>query len=60
MLLLDGHKSHYTLEFIKFYIIKKIILLVLPPHTTHLLQPLDVAIFQPLAKYYSVEVEAHS
>jgi pyruvate/2-oxoglutarate dehydrogenase complex dihydrolipoamide acyltransferase (E2) component len=60
LLLLDGHESHCTLEFIEFCSEKKIILLVLPPHTTHLLQPLDVAIFQPLAKYYSNEVVDHS
>jgi DDE superfamily endonuclease len=60
LLLLDGHESHCTLEFIEFCIEKKIILLVLPPHTTHLLQPLDVAIFQPLAKYYSNEIADHS
>jgi DDE superfamily endonuclease len=60
LLLLDGHESHCTLEFIEYCVKKKIILLVLPPHTTHLLQPLDVAIFQPLAKYYSSEVGQHS
>jgi DDE superfamily endonuclease/helix-turn-helix, Psq domain len=59
MLILDGHESHCTLEFIEYCSDHKIILLVLPPHTTHLLQPLDVAIFQPLAKYYSLEVEEH-
>jgi DDE superfamily endonuclease/helix-turn-helix, Psq domain len=60
LLILDGHESHCTLEFIEYCSEKKIILLILPPHTTHMLQPLDVAIFQPLAKYYSVEVETHS
>jgi DDE superfamily endonuclease len=60
LLLLDSHESYCTLEFIKFCSEKKIILLVLPPYTTHLLQPLDVAIFQPLAKYYSNEVVDHS
>lgn len=60
MLILDGHDSYYTLEFINFSAKKKIILLVLPPHITHLLQSLDVVIFQPLAKYYSNEVEEHS
>jgi len=28
--------------------------LILPPHTTHCLQPLDVGLFQPLSMYYSV------
>lgn len=60
MLILDGHESHCTLEFIEFCVERKIILLVLPPHTTHLLQPLDVAIFQPLAKFYSREISEHS
>lgn len=58
-LLLDDHESHYTLEFIEFCVEKKIILLVLPPHRTHLLQPLDIVIFSPLARYYSAEVEDH-
>jgi DDE superfamily endonuclease len=60
MLILNGHESHCTLEFIEFCAEKKIILLVLPSYTTYLLQPLDVAIFQPLSKYYSNEVENHS
>ncbi len=60
LLILDGHESHCTLEFIEYCVEKKIILLVLPPHTIHLLQPLDVAIFQPLSKHYSVEIETHS
>jgi DDE superfamily endonuclease len=60
LFILDGHESHCTLEFIKYAVEKKILLLILPPHTTHILQPLDVAIFQPLAKYYSSEVGQHS
>src|SRR4030088_3286790 len=31
----------------------RIILLILPPHTTHCLQPLDVGLFQPLLTAYS-------
>ena len=33
-----------------------IILMVLPPHSSHLTQPLDVAIFGPLKKVMSIEV----
>ena len=36
-----------------------IILLYLPPHTTHKLQPLDVGQFGPLAQYYGQFVEDH-
>ena len=33
-----------------------IILLILPPHITHRLQPLDVGLFQPLSTAYSWEL----
>jgi hypothetical protein len=52
MLLFDGHPSQISKEATRFCIANKIILLCLPAHTTHLLQPLDVGIFNPLAKYY--------
>jgi hypothetical protein len=52
MLCVDGHSSHITTAVIEFCIEKKIILLCLPPHTTHLLQPLDLKIFSPLANAY--------
>jgi hypothetical protein len=52
MLLFDGHASHISIQAIKFALEKKIILLCLPPHTTHLLQPLDVRLFGPLSTYY--------
>ena len=34
-----------------------ILLVVLPPHTSHLLQPLDVSIFSPLKKALSARVD---
>ncbi len=52
MLILDGHKSHLTTEVIQLCVSEKIILTCLPAHTTHMLQPLDVSFFQPLAKNY--------
>lgn len=52
MLILDGHKSHLTTEVIQLCISEKIILACLPAHTTHMLQPLDVSFFEPLAKNY--------
>jgi hypothetical protein len=51
-LILDGHGSHVTPEFQDFCIAKRIILLCLPPHTSHMLQPLDVAVFSPLKHYF--------
>ncbi len=56
MLLIDGHASHITTAAIQFCIDNKIILLCLPPHTTHLLQPLDIGVFAPLAIAYKTRV----
>jgi hypothetical protein len=48
LLILDGHGSHHTYEFIRYCEANNIIPFGLPPHLTHLLQPLDVVVFQPL------------
>ncbi len=57
MLIVDGHGSHITTDAIAYCIQRKIILLCLPPHTTHLLQPLDVDVFAPLATAYKARVQ---
>jgi len=58
LLILDGHASHLTSDAIRFAEKNKIILLCLPPHSTDLLQPLNVGIFHPLASAYRRELEA--
>jgi hypothetical protein len=50
LLICDGHDSHISGSFISHCIQNRITLLILPPHTSHLLQPLDVAIFGQLKK----------
>ena len=45
LLVWDGHGSHESLGIIDLAIENNIILLSLPPHTTHKLQPLDVGVF---------------
>lgn len=52
LLLVDGHSSHETMELLKYAEDHRIQLFALPPHTTHLLQPLDVGCFQPLKWYH--------
>jgi len=37
----------------------QIALYCLPPHSTHILQPLDVGLFSPLQHYYSKAVDDH-
>ena len=47
ILFFDGHGSHESLTLIEMAREKNVILYVFPPHTTHLLQPLDVGVFGP-------------
>ncbi len=58
MLLIDGHASHITTVAIEYCVQKKIILLCLPAHTTHILQPLDVDVFAPLTTAYKNNIHA--
>ena len=48
LLLLDGHSSHYSPYAIRFAAKEKVIMFALPPHTTHVTQPLDRSCFSPL------------
>jgi len=57
LLILDGHESHESLKFKQLCEEKKIITLCMPPHSSHLLQPLDVGCFSPLKKAYGRQVE---
>jgi hypothetical protein len=52
LLLLDGHSSHYCPEVIRAAAKEKVILFTLPPHTTHITQPLDRGCFSPLKSYW--------
>jgi hypothetical protein len=52
LLILDGHGSHVTRDFLAYCDDHKILLCILPPHSTHTLQPLDVVCFKPLSSNY--------
>lgn len=58
LLILDGHGSHHTRQFIRYCDDHNIIPFGMPPHLTHLLQPLDVVVFQPLKHYHAKALEA--
>jgi hypothetical protein len=53
LLILDNHGSHTTTEFTSFCMDHNIVLLWMPPHSSHMLQPLDVACFGPLKQAFS-------
>jgi hypothetical protein len=53
LLILDNHESHVSIEFRSFCKENNIVLLWMPPHSSHLLQPLDVGCFSPLKTAFS-------
>ena len=54
LLILDGHSSHYQPSFIHSAA-EEVIVFCLPPHTTHLTQPLDKGCFDPLKMFWREE-----
>ncbi|XP_065896174.1 uncharacterized protein [Dysidea avara] len=48
LLLLDGHSTHYQPEAVRYAKRNEVLLLCLPPHTTHEAQPLDCTVISPL------------
>ena len=54
-LLLDGHKSHVAVDIVEWAKKNNIVIFVLPAHTSHVLQPLDVACFGPFQRMYNGE-----
>ncbi|RJE17421.1 hypothetical protein PHISCL_10242, partial [Aspergillus sclerotialis] len=57
MIILDGHGSHATAGFDHYCTENKIIPVYLPPHSSHLLQPLDVGCFSPLKVAYGRKIQ---
>lgn len=56
LLILDGHTSHTnSVEMLEFCEKNEIVLLCLPSHTTHYLQPLDRSFFKSLKSSYYYE-----
>jgi DDE superfamily endonuclease len=57
ILIVNGHGSHLTAEFILKCCKMSIIPLCISPHTSHILQPLNVACFEPLQAAYGFELQ---
>ena len=54
MLILDSHTSHTSIELIELTRENNIHLLCLPPHTMHVLQPLDIGVFKSFKANFSI------
>lgn len=59
LLYVDGHKSHITLSLSRFCTEKQIILICLPPNTTHILQPLHVGLFRSLKQSWKKCIKSY-
>jgi len=55
LLLVDGHNSHYTMEFLDYARQHNIHVLCYPAHSTHVYQGLDIVIFGPLKRCWGDE-----
>jgi DDE superfamily endonuclease len=59
MLVMDGHGSYLTKEFVDYCYQPdvKISPFLLPPHSTHILQPLDIGVFQSFKHWHQESLE---
>jgi len=55
LLVVDGHNSHYSFEFLNYACTHKIHVLCYPAHTTHVYQGLDVVVFSVLKQCWADE-----
>jgi len=54
LVIMDNHDSHISVDSLTYAKKNGIVLLTIPPHTSHKLQPLDRTVFGPLKAYYNV------
>ena len=59
LILFDGHKSHINPDTIAWAKRNDIVLFVLPPHTSWVLLPLDVACFRSFSRCYNAEAKKY-
>jgi hypothetical protein len=59
LMIMDGHKTHLTLETVLLAEENGVTLLKLPSHTTDKLQPLDVSVYGPLKAAWDRQVIVH-
>ena len=52
-LLMEGHSTHIAVGLLEWAKSTNIVIFILPAHTSHLLQPLDVACFGPFERMYN-------
>jgi hypothetical protein len=58
LLIVDDHESHNSQRFHRYCEEQNIVVLYMPSHSSHLLQPLDVGCSPPLKRAYYTEIES--
>ncbi|CAH1975097.1 unnamed protein product [Acanthoscelides obtectus] len=56
LLILDNHAFHRSIDVLDYASQNNVIILSVPPHTTHKLQPLDVSVYGPFGTYFQNEI----
>ena len=59
ILFFDGHHSHLSIKLIELARNNNVHLVCFPPHTTHLIQPLDVGVFGPMKSAWKGILKEH-
>lgn len=56
LLLLDNHESHKYYPALEYATMNNVVIVSLAPHTTHKMQPMDVAVYGPFKTHFEREV----
>ncbi|CAG4987045.1 unnamed protein product [Parnassius apollo] len=56
LIVYDGHSTHVHVRVVELAIRNRITILKLPPHTSHLLQPLDIAVFKSFKSIWDAKL----
>jgi hypothetical protein len=59
LLIFDGHGSHTTPDVLRHCILNNIQLALLPPHTSHKTQPLDVGVFSSMKSHMTPALDVY-
>ena len=57
LIICDGYDNHITPKFVRFCMGNNIQVALMPPYSSHICQPLDVAYFGSLKKTMSNEID---
>jgi hypothetical protein len=57
-LVFDNHESHLTIETLNLAKENGVVIVTLPPHCSHKLQPLDTSVFAPFKANYNAAVDS--